>query len=243
VGPVAARVAFSLAKMASRPGAAAWRGDDYRPKLRSSVRHAVVGDPHGPSVLARLLAVVALVVGAGVLSPWTIPARAAECHGVQTLPSGESAAPAVGSGGAAAPGSGAMGESGTSSQASVTAPLHVQVQLFGRGGPPPLPGAPPSPPVQLRPPEGAVIQVVPPDRPEQVLAEQSADAQGQATFELPLGRYWVVVPWREQMAGIPPASGGGAYLPDGQLVFAWTEATVSADAPNEAVLTITTALP
>jgi hypothetical protein len=95
----------------------------------------------------------------------------------------------------------------------------------------------------MRPPEGALIQVTPPDSPEQPLAEQAADARGQATFQLPPGRYWVIVPWREQMEGIPPGVARGAYLPDGQLVHAWAEATLTDGTTSDVVLTIMTALP
>jgi hypothetical protein len=100
-----------------------------------------------------------------------------------------------------------------------------------------------SAPRVLGPASGATIQLVRADAPNQVVAEQIADAQGQASFELPAGRYWVLIPWSAVVPGLDGGPAGGAYLPDGRLVLAWQEADVPVDGMVGATLTIVVALP
>ena len=62
-------------------------------------------------------------------------------------------------------------------------------------------------------------------------------------LELPAGDYWVLVPWSNQVPGLPGASGRGANLPDSSPVLAWRPATVPAAGTVAVTLTIEISLP
>lgn len=122
------------------------------------------------------------------------------------------------------------------------ATLLVTAQVAGIGGPPPPPGRPTGARVGDAA-SGATVQVVLAGVPDQVVAEQVADAQGQAQFALPAGDYWVLIPWSDRVPGRGGGPARGAYLPDGRLVHAWQEATVAAGGTVDVLLTIVVALP
>jgi len=105
--------------------------------------------------------------------------------------------------------------------------LQVAVQWARVGGVPPLPDQPgPLQPV-IGPASGLRVQLFAAEAPLVPVAEQPTDAQGEATFTLPAGRYWVLVPWYDALPGLPGAQASGAYLPDGRLVLAWAAVEVA----------------
>jgi hypothetical protein len=199
------------------------------------------------------LTLLACLGCASILGPFAGPTQdepvpaAATVAGAEWLGRGTRAAgraPPAESGTASAPGAGSdMHGSPASSQETGGATLRAEVQVLGLGGPPPPPGLQVPGPARMPAPAGTLVQVTPPDSPAHLLAEQAIDARGQATFQLPPGCYWVIVPWRDQMEGIPPGVARGDYLPDGQLVHAWAEATLTEGTTTEAVLSIMIALP
>jgi hypothetical protein len=121
--------------------------------------------------------------------------------------------------------------------------VEVQVQLAGRGGPPPPPGMPVPPARMMSPAPGVPVQVVAADALDTVIVEQIADAEGRARFDLPPGRYWLLVPWSSDLPGLPGVSPVGVYLPEGQPVAAREEVTVTPGATAAVALTIQINLP
>src|SRR5262249_53539408 len=74
-------------------------------------------------------------------------------------------------------------------------PVDAQVEIAGMPGVPPGPGMPPPRPWVIGPAAGATVQALDPQAPDIPLAERIADDNGQVSFDLAPGRYWVVVPW------------------------------------------------
>jgi hypothetical protein len=121
--------------------------------------------------------------------------------------------------------------------------VEVQVQLAGRGGPPPPPGMLVPPARMMSPAPGVPVQVVAADALGTVIVEQIPDAEGRARFDLPPGRYWLLLPWSSELPGLPGVSPVGVYLPDGQPVAAREEVTVTPGATVAVALTIQVNLP
>jgi len=74
-------------------------------------------------------------------------------------------------------------------------------------------------------------------------ATATTDAAGIASFTLPAGAYWMVVP---RLTSLPPGIPGGAIateLPDGTPVQGWTRVELTADAGADASIPLTVPLP
>ena len=142
--------------------------------------------------------------------------------------------------------------------------LAVRVQLVAAGGAPLPPGLPatspqadattapggpiPSPGLPAAdsgatPATGATVLVLWPEQPERTVGEQVVDASGVASFELPAGRYQVVVPRDPRVSGLATAIVLPDPLPDGRAVVARQEVTLANDESVEITLTIVVPLP
>ena len=76
----------------------------------------------------------------------------------------------------------------------------------------------------------ARVQLLDPARPAAVVAEQTADGQGQVAFDLAPGTYWAVVPFASggvRVEGLPPATVSGTNLPTGASVAAWQSVSLA----------------
>ena len=72
--------------------------------------------------------------------------------------------------------------------------------------------------------------------------EQVCDAQGNTSFDVSAGTYWVYLPAAQN----PELAQAGAItpsMPDGTRTLAWSEVTVGAGETDNATLTVTIALP
>lgn len=171
-----------------------------------------------------LLAATAGLAVAGVLA-----LTACQAGGSQTPPSPQ-------------PGREAPAPPATARPSQSVGTLVARAQLAGQPGAPPAPGQG-APAIRVfGPVADAVVQVVSPAAPQVVVAERVADASGEVRLDLPPGRYWVFVPWRDQVPGRPGATPVGAHLPDGRAVLAWAEVEVPSGGTIEVPLTIFVAL-
>ena len=104
--------------------------------------------------------------------------------------------------------------------ATVTRGVAPDLRL-GLPTPAPRPGAPVA---------NARVQLLDPARPAAVVAEQTADGQGQVAFDLAPGTYWAVVPFASggvRVEGLPPATFSGTNLPTGASVAAWQSVSLA----------------
>jgi hypothetical protein len=131
-------------------------------------------------------------------------------------------------------------QTGTDNPSQPTSRLSIEVRVIGRGSAAPRPEAPPVPPPDLGPASGAVVRAVPAGSPGTMVAEAIADGEGRAALDLPPGRYWVLVPYRQEVPGLPGAPASGTNLPTGEPVLAWAEAETPA--ASELSLRISVAL-
>jgi hypothetical protein len=131
----------------------------------------------------------------------------------------------------------------TAAKAQGPSTLTVTVQFVALGGAAPAPGRAdvsprPSPTV------GVAVWVVPaggPVTPPQAMA--TTDAAGVASFTLPPGSYWVIVP---RFTSPPPGMPGGAIvreLPDGTLVQGWTPVELAPASSADVSILLTVPLP
>jgi len=121
--------------------------------------------------------------------------------------------------------------------------VHAQA-VRGRGVPPRRSSTPqPVGLLPVGPIVGLVVQVVAADAPDAVLAEGATDASGEVAFTLPAGSYWVYAPQADALPGYPGETIGGARLPDGRLVFAYEQATLSSGTTSEITLSVALAAP
>lgn len=108
---------------------------------------------------------------------------------------------------------------------------------FAAGAPPP-PDQPGPLQAVIGPASGLRVQLFAAEAPLVLVAEQATDAQGETTFTLPVGRYWVLVPWYHALPGLPVAQASGACLPDGRLVLAWAAVEVAPAETTAATLLV-----
>ena len=74
------------------------------------------------------------------------------------------------------------------------------------------------------------VQILDPAQPAAVVAEQTADGQGQVAFDLAPGTYWAIVPFASggvRVEGLPPAIFVATNLPTGASVAAWQSVTLA----------------
>jgi hypothetical protein len=126
--------------------------------------------------------------------------------------------------------------------------VDARVEIAALPGVVPGPGMPPPGPWVIGPAAGAIVQAFDPQAPDIPLAERTADDNGQVSFDLAPGRYWLVVPWSDAVPGQPGAPPVGVALPNGRVVLAWTDASVSSSTTTTGSsvpvpLTIAVALP
>jgi hypothetical protein len=120
--------------------------------------------------------------------------------------------------------------------------LEAEIDYFNTGGQAtPTPTTPqPAPTFITRRffPEQVRVAVVMPNDPRHIVAEQ-VTSSGAATFRLPAGRYWVLLP-RENQPYLSDQRGFlFRYLPDKTAVFAWQEVIVPSGGTAQTALTIT----
>src|SRR5262245_19558574 len=121
--------------------------------------------------------------------------------------------------------------------------IDAHVDIAGLGGAAPGPGMPPPRPWVIGPAVGATVQALDPQAPDAPVAEANTDTNGQVTFQLPPGHYWVVVPWSDAVAGAGSAPPLAVTTPTDQVVLAWAEAWLPDTRPLSVSLTIEVALP
>jgi hypothetical protein len=123
-------------------------------------------------------------------------------------------------------------------QATPRASLAVQVLATVTRGvaPDPRLGLPTPAPRPGAPVANTRVQILDPTRSAAVVAEQTADGQGQLAFDLGPGTYWAIVPFaagQARVEGLPPATFVGTNLPTGASVAAWQTVTLApADAAS-----------
>jgi hypothetical protein len=121
--------------------------------------------------------------------------------------------------------------------------ITVTVQFVVLSGVQPAPGRGEVSPRTL-PAAGITTWVVPAGGPlSPPGATATTDTSGVASFTLPAGSYWVVVP---RLASPPPAVPGAAVtteLPDGTLVQGWTPVELAAEASADVTIRLTVPLP
>jgi hypothetical protein len=121
--------------------------------------------------------------------------------------------------------------------------LTVSVQFVVHSGVPPARGRGAVSP-RVLPAVGVATWAVPAGGPmSSPQATATTDAAGVASFTLPAGTYWVVVP---RLTSLPPGIPGGAIateLPDGTPVQGWTRVDVLAEASADASIRLTVPLP
>jgi hypothetical protein len=140
----------------------------------------------------------------------------------------------------------AMGALGAPSPAKAEPRLNtltVSVQFVVYSGVPPARGRSAVSP-QKMPAVGVAVWAVPaggPVAPPQATA--TTDTADVASFTLPAGTYWVVVP---RLTSLPAGIPGGAIateLPDGTLVHGWTPVELIGDASADTTIRLTVPLP